>query len=230
MKHLSLTGIGTREKNEDVILIEEFDQNSILYLVVDGMGGYQKGEIAAKLVSENIATHLRSVAELNKQAILNAFKKANLSIKQFNDENDIKSGATVGGLLIVGEITYCFWVGDVKIYYLKNEKLDWESTSHSFLNEMFEEDLRKSTEIQKKYGHIVTRSISGKREKSTPDIFEIEDFSKDDSFIICSDGVHNVMTLELLRLLLSEENGKEKIEEYLGEHAVDNFSLININA
>ena len=55
-------------------------------------------------------------------------------------------------------------------------------------------------------------------------------FSKDDSFIICSDGVHNVMTLELLRLLLSEENGKEKIEEYLGEHAVDNFSLININA
>ena len=99
MKHLSLTGIGTREKNEDVILIEEFDQNSILYLVVDGMGGYQKGEIAAKLVSENIATHLRSVAELNKQAILNAFKKANLSIKQFNDENDIKSGATVGGLL-----------------------------------------------------------------------------------------------------------------------------------
>ena len=35
MKHLSLTGIGTREKNEDVILIEEFDQNSILYLVVD---------------------------------------------------------------------------------------------------------------------------------------------------------------------------------------------------
>ncbi|QNS40322.1 protein serine/threonine phosphatase 2C family protein [Chryseobacterium manosquense] len=223
-----MTGIGTRENNEDVILIEEFNQNSILYLVVDGMGGYQKGEIAAKLVSENIATHLRSVVELNKQAILNAFKKANLSIKQFNDENEIKSGATVGGVLIFDEIAYCFWIGDVKIFYLKKEKLAWESTSHSFINEMFEEDLRKSTEIQKKYGHIVTRSISGKREKSAPDIFEIESFSKGDSFVICSDGVHNVMTLEHLKLLFSEVNGMEKIEEYLAEYAVDNFSLINI--
>ncbi len=228
MKHLSLTGIGTREKNEDVILIEEFDQDSILYLVVDGMGGYQKGEIAAKLISENIATHLRSVADLNRQAVLNAFKKANLSIKHFNNENEIKSGATVGGVLIVGEIAYSFWLGDVKIFYLKKEKLIWESTSHSFVNEMFEQDLRKTTEIKKKYGHIVTRSISGKREKSTPEIFEIENLSKDDSFIICSDGVHNVMTLEHLRLLLSEENGLEKINVYLSDHARDNFSFIYV--
>lgn len=228
MEHFSLTGIGTREKNEDVILIEEFDQDRILYLVVDGMGGYQKGEIAAKLVSENIATHLRSVADLSKQSVLNAFKKANLSIKLFNHENEIKSGATVGGVLIVDEIAYCFWVGDVKIFYLNKEKLVWESTSHSFLNEMFEEDFRQSSENRKKYGHIVTRSIAGKREKSTPEIFEIENLSKDDSLIICSDGVHNVMTLEHLRLLLSEENGMEKIEEYLSQHGVDNFSLIYV--
>ena len=110
MDYNYLTGIGKRELNEDVVLIEEINQSTNLFLVVDGMGGYQKGEMAAKIISENFATHLHSLSGFQSQDIENAFKKANLAIKQYNSENKIISGATVGGILITENkiFVFCF--------------------------------------------------------------------------------------------------------------------------
>ncbi|ATA69195.1 hypothetical protein CGC48_11540 [Capnocytophaga cynodegmi] len=226
MEYKFFTGIGTRELNEDVILIEDINQTATLFLVVDGMGGYQKGEIAAKIISENIATHLRSISEFDSQGIENAFRKANLAIKQFNIENAITSGATVGGILLTEDKAISFWIGDVKICHFKEGKLNWQSRSHTLLNEMLETDAIRSPEIHKRYSHIVTRSIAGKRENSKPEFFEIENFSENSSFIICTDGVHNIMTPDHLLLLLGEQNGLLNVENYLKEFARDNYSLI----
>ena len=229
MRHTFFTGLGTREQNEDVILIENFSQRSTLYLIVDGMGGYERGEIAAKLVAENIATYLRSAPKLNTAVVQTAVNKANLAVKQFNEANGISSGATVGGVLLIGSSALCFWLGDVKIYHLHNNKLLQESHSHSLLNEMSDQDFPKSAENRRRYGHIVTRSVSGKRENTTLDYFQIENLSDQDYFIICSDGVHNTMTIGHIQLLLGSPETTSEIQDYLNIHAKDNFSLIIIN-
>lgn len=229
MKYQSFTGIGKRENNEDVILIEKFSQEVELYLVVDGMGGYEKGEVSARLVAENISTHLRTVEIINKTEINNAIKKANLAVKQFNESNKIASGATVAGIVFQLDIALCFWLGDVQIYHFLNGNLDWQSKGHTLLNEFLETDANRSPEMQKRYGHIVTKSVAGKREKSTPEILEIKNISEKDSFVLCSDGVHNTLTVDHLRLLLSENDNLTQIQEYLKIHADDNYSLILVN-
>ena len=229
MKYQSFTGIGKRENNEDVILIEKFSQEVELYLVVDGMGGYEKGEVSARLVAENISTHLRTVEIINKTEINNAIKKANLAVKQFNESNKIASGATVAGIVFKLDIALCFWLGDVQIYHFLNGNLDWQSKGHTLLNEFLETDANRSPEMQKRYGHIVTKSVAGKREKSTPEILEIKNISEKDSFVLCSDGVHNTLTVDHLRLLLSENDNLTQIQEYLKIHAEDNYSLILVN-
>jgi len=229
MKYQSFTGIGKRENNEDVILIEKFSQEVELYLVVDGMGGYEKGEVSARLVAENISTHLRTVEIINKTEINNAIKKANLAVKQFNESNKIASGATVAGIVFQLDIALCFWLGDVQIYHFLNGNLDWQSKGHTLLNELLETDANRSPEMQKRYGHIVTKSVAGKREKSTPEILEIKNISEKDSFVLCSDGVHNTLTVDHLRLLLSENDNLKQIKEYLKIHAEDNYSLILVN-
>ncbi|KUG12505.1 PP2C family protein-serine/threonine phosphatase [Elizabethkingia miricola] len=226
MRHTFFTGLGTREQNEDVILIENFSQSSTLYLIVDGMGGYERGEIAAKLVAENIATYLRSAPTLNTAEVQTAVNKANLAVKQFNEANGISSGATLGGVLLIGSSALCFWLGDVKIYHLRNNKLLQESHSHSLLNEMSDQEFPKSAENRRRYGHIVTRSVSGKRENTTLDYFQIENLSDHDSFIICSDGVHNTMTIEYLILHFAADDGSKSMEDYLKIHAKDNYSWI----
>jgi len=218
MKYQSFTGIGKRENNEDVILIEKFSQEVELYLVVDGMGGYEKGEVSARLVAENISTHLRTVEIINKTEINNAIKKANLAVKQFNESNKIASGATVAGIVFQMDIALCFWLGDVQIYHFLNGNLDWQSKGHTLLNEFLETDANRSPEMQKRYGHIVTKSVAGKREKSTPEILEIKNISEKDSFVLCSDGVHNTLTVDHLRLLLSENDNLTQIQEYLKIH------------
>lgn len=226
MRHTFFTGLGTREQNEDVILIEKFSQSSTLYLIVDGMGGYEKGEVAAKLVAENIATYLRTVSELNTAAVQTAVNKANLAVRQYNEANGISSGATLGGMLFIGSSALCFWLGDVKIYHLRNNKLLHESQSHSLLNEMSDEDFPKSAENRRRYGHIVTRSVSGKRENTTLDSFQIDNLSAQDSIIICSDGVHNTMTIQHIQTLLENPGHTSEINNYLNIHAKDNFSWI----
>lgn len=228
MKHSFFTGIGTREQNEDVILIEQLNQNNTLYLVVDGMGGYEKGEVAAKLVADNIATYLRSILEIDYAHIQNAVNKSNLAIKQYNKINHITSGATLGGIIVSGNSALCFWLGDVKLYYLKNNKLVQESQSHSFLNEMSDENFPRSAENRRRYGHIVTRSVSGKRENTTLDSFQIDNLSAQDSIIICSDGVHNTITIQHIQTLLENPGHTSEINNYLNIHAKDNFSLIMI--
>lgn len=228
MKHSFFTGIGTREQNEDVILIEQLNQNNTLYLVVDGMGGYEKGEVAAKLVADNIATYLRSILEIDYAHIQNAVNKSNLAIKQYNKINHITSGATLGGIIVSGNSALCFWLGDVKLYYLKNNKLVQESQSHSFLNEMSDENFPRSAENRRRYGHIVTRSVSGKRENTTLDSFQIDNLSDQDSLILCSDGVHNTMTIQHIQTLLTNPGHTSEIHEYLNIHAKDNYSLITI--
>lgn len=228
MKHTFFTGLGSREQNEDVILIEKFSQSSTLYLIVDGMGGYEKGEVAAKLVAENIATYLRTATELTTPAVQTAVNKANLAVRQYNEANGISSGATLGGVLLIGSSALCFWLGDVKVYHLHNDKLFRESKSHSLLNEMSDEDFPKSAENRRRYGHIVTRSVSGKRENTTLDSFQIDNLSAQDSIIICSDGVHNTMTIEHLILHLAPDDGSKTMEDYLKIHANDNYSLIFI--
>lgn len=226
MKYYFFSESGKRAKNEDVILIEKLNQNANLFLIVDGMGGYQKGEIAAQIIAENIVTYLRTLSVFGEQDIENAIRKANLALKQFNAQQQIKSGGTVGGILLDENIAYCFWVGDVKIFHFKNNKLKWQSESHTLLNELFGETVNKSPELKKRYGHIVTRSVSGKRENFRIEVYKSLDIDKIDSYVICSDGVHNIITTEHISLFLSENNSVNEIQKYLSINSEDNFSFI----
>jgi protein phosphatase len=115
------------------------------------------------------------------------------------------------------------------VWFLADGNLDWQSKGHTLLNEFLETDANRSPEMQKRYGHIVTKSVAGKREKSTPEILEIKNISEKDSFVLCSDGVHNTLTVDHLRLLLSENDNLTQIQEYLKIHADDNYSLILVN-
>jgi len=79
-----LTGIGKRDSNQDFIYIDRLESGASFFLIADGMGGYEKGDEAARIVSENIFTFLNFVGSTNEQNIQKTVQKANLAIKQFN--------------------------------------------------------------------------------------------------------------------------------------------------
>ncbi len=206
------TGLGQRKENQDIILNEVLYPDTSLYLIVDGMGGYEKGKEAAEIITNSIFLYLSNTQEINFLKIDEAIKKANQEIKIFNDRHNLKSGGTLAGIVKKKDITYLFWVGDVCIFLFKNQKINFKTKSHTLINDMLESNDVVSPESIEKYKHIVTSSISGKREIITTGTYAIENHDYD-SFLICSDGVLetiapndfiNLNTEDLNRILLNK--------------------------
>lgn len=227
MQIQQLTGAGKRETNQDFICIDRLESGASFFLIADGMGGYEKGDEASRIVSENIFTFLNFVESINKQNIQQAVQKANLAIKQFNIKNHIKSGATIGGIIIEKNISHIFWVGDVMVYQINKDKVLFQTKSHTLVNSLLESNSIKEEKSLEKYKHIVTRSVSGKPSESNIG-YHSTVFSQDNLFIICSDGVHNTISIEQFLLFLNQKNGIQELESKFLKNTQDNYSIITI--
>lgn len=231
MKTNVISHKGKRETNQDFVLVETLDTEKYLYLVVDGMGGYNYGAEAAKMVTESVSTYLRTVKVLNDVEVQMAINKANLSIRQFSEDKESKLGATVGGILIENKSAFCFWVGDVKIFHFRNNKLVYESQAHTLINQIIENGSITETDRLLKYKHVVTHSIQGDLEHSKMDYKRIDDLMEGDLLMICSDGVHDIYEgIAIQQVLNSSENTEEaleRIENRLIKDAKDNFSFVS---
>ena len=230
MKTIIFSKIGKREVNQDYVLNEKINSKISLYLIADGMGGYADGEIAARLVADSILGYLSTVQKIDASQIQKALNKANLAVKQHSEKINEKTGATIGGVLVSDKKAICFWVGDVKVFHFKNKKLVKESSSHNLMNEMVRNGSIKDVKRLKRYKHVVTRSVQGDIKHSQIGVFEVDDIDESDTFVICSDGVHNLYEgLQIqyeLNSSSSYQDAFDNIEKRLLEEAIDNFSLL----
>ena len=196
------------------------------------MGGYQNGEIAARIVAESILAYLSTIKKVDEKEIQRAINKANLAIKQKVHDTGTKMGATVGGVIINDNQAYGFWVGDVMIFHFNNKKLQFESSSHTLINNIKKNGSLKSSEYISKYRHIVTKSIQGEISYSTIDYHEFGRMTEGDLIIICSDGVHNIINgFEMERILGANITIPKSIQMFeikCKEESEDNYSLIAI--
>jgi protein phosphatase len=232
MKSITLTHKGKRKINQDVVLTKNIDPETYLYLVADGMGGYDNGEIAAQIALESVETLLSIVEVIDKDCIQKAVNKANLAIRQFQEQNNSKLGTTLGGIIISKGLAKCFWVGDVKILHYSENKLVFESKSHNLINELSESDVVNETFKPSKYSHIVTRSIQGDIKKSIISYQELVVNDKD-KLIICSDGVHNIIDSQTMLFLMNNQKINssfiDQLNNRLNNESDDNASLIYIS-
>lgn len=223
MKIISHTGIGKRKENQDVILTEELYSETSLCLIVDGMGGYENGKVIAEKIASSIFNNLNNISLIDSTKIDEAIKKTNLEVKIYNEKENSKSGATIGGAIVFKNKINLFWVGDVSIHLFKEKEIIFKSKSHTLINDMLNNKNILSNQTIEKYKHIVTNSISGKREIIEKGFFEFGN-NEFDSILICSDGVLDTITpLNFINDTL------ENINVNLLKKAVDNYSYIIIN-
>lgn len=225
----SFSNKGKRKSNQDYLISKLINPECSLHIVVDGMGGYEYGEMASKLVAENIYTYLSTVKEINEKEIQKAVNKTNLIIKQKSDDFGAKIGATLAGVIILKNTAFLFWVGDVKIIHIRNNELLFETHSHTLINQMIE----NGNVINKieRYKHIVTRSISGKVKDGIIEYY-ISNLLTDDLVIIYSDGVSDILdSYQINHIFKSTDSvheGFNQVEALCSIDAKDNFSMLII--
>lgn len=229
MKAIAVSHKGKRDINQDLILEHTSIDGSYLFAVIDGMGGYESGEIAAKIVGENIETYLSTIPTIDAFHVQKAINKSNLAIRQQKNGTPENMGATIGGVIIKGADAIYFWIGDVKILHFRNKKLLFESLPHSLVNELVDNGSITEPSQLSKYRHVVTRSIQGDIKTSQADIITNSFHEKTDLLFICSDGVHDLFeSLQLENLLNQVESPlmlKAELESRLLRDASDNFTF-----
>ena len=203
-----------RELNEDYASFIE-DERFKIYLVADGMGGHNAGEIASKLAVKSIIRYLLEHSEEDENILLNAVKYANNEIYEISQKNDKCKGmgTTITGCFIKGDMIQVVNVGDSCCFSIKDNEIKKVTKDHSWVQELI--DAGAITEEEGRVHpkkNIITRAL-GTNSSVKIDIFNIEK-NESSMFLLCSDGLSNeVQKEEMVEIVNRYKNVNEACEK-----------------
>lgn len=195
----------TRKENQDRFCVKIIDDETVVAVVCDGMGGAQSGgvasEIAANTVFDRITLNYRSDADDNsiRNAIITSLIAANTLVyeKAKEDEDKKGMGTTCVGALINNDKAYIASVGDSRAYLLDENGISQITNDHTIVEILYEQGkIEKDDKNKHEMSHIITKAI-GTEPDIEPDYFEVE-LKKNSIILICTDGLTNYCSDELI--------------------------------
>ncbi len=235
-KSAGLTDIGLRRShNEDAFFLSD---EAGLYLVADGMGGHSFGEVASGMAIETVSAKFLSSKEKSASLLEEAILDANGRIYQFSQEK-VKVfdgtetltgpgtvGTTIVALALSGETASIANVGDSRAYRLRNGRLELLTQDHTLAAMQPPTGAAPLATIPSRLKHILTRAV-GVEPKLKIDLRE-ERVRPGDLFLLCSDGLTNMVPDKRIEEILSAPASIPSASETLIKEANRNGGKDNI--
>jgi serine/threonine protein phosphatase PrpC len=217
-----------REKNEDTFFAREIINNRFLVAgVIDGVGGYEGGDIAAGIASSVILQNLETISEDVIDALRHAIIAANLKINEEKRETSIHEQMACVLTCVVADIqnNKCWYahVGDTRIYLIRDHSLVKISKDHSVVG-FLEESGRLSEEEAMRHPrrNEITKALGFEEDIDTPEDF-IETgespFLPGDVLLLCSDGLTDMVSSGTIMKVLTSEKSLDSKAKALVEAA-----------
>ena len=184
------TDIGRKRKtNQDSICV---NHDHHFYAVADGMGGHNGGDIASQLSVKVIPEYLAlGISEEPTALMKNMILKINHSILTMANQNlDLQGmGTTVSAIYFANQQLVIGNVGDSRVYMINNHKIYQMTRDHSFVQEKLNMGIYTREEaVADPQKNVLVRSVGFEADVNV-DVFNYR-ISKNDMFMICSDGLH----------------------------------------
>ncbi|MEI7885313.1 MAG: protein phosphatase 2C domain-containing protein [Clostridia bacterium] len=237
MRIEALTGLGlVRKENEDSIFV---DKENGYYIVADGMGGHKQGKTASLLAVEEAVSFLQKHSNLTiHERLEGSIQAANTAVYQENckqedfivDPEKFGMGTTILIAILEGNKLHIAHVGDTRAYALRKGKLEQLTKDHSFVNKLLDEGLITEDEaLIHPEKNVLTRALGFHLEIKADTLTDTVE--KGSCFILCSDGVYNLISKKnLVSILQQNEDLVSKLKgiekQILLNGAKDNYSLI----
>lgn len=203
LEYYGLSDIGlVREHNEDAW---QAHPEKGLFLLADGMGGHQAGEVAATMSLEKIEEYFPSKIIHPIEVIKQVIQKTNAYVYQQAKNNELLSGmgTTLCCLFFIEEEAIYAHVGDSRIYRFRDDQLELLTADHSLFNELLTSHALTIEEAESyPYKHVLTKAI-GTHPNVEPTIHSSYLLSGD-LYLICSDGLTNFVLNEEIQEILSQ--------------------------
>jgi len=226
-----LTDTGrVRTHNEDYFSCIDMRQGS-LFLVADGMGGHDAGEVASRIAAESAAREVRAYAGTGdpKTVLELAVLQANADVLKEANSKGSNMGTTLNLVLVAGDKAYIANVGDSRSYWIENGTIKRITEDHSLveklvsLGKMTREEARKHPK-----SNVLYRTI-GSEGPLTVDLFQVL-LRKGGSLLLCTDGLWGEVTDEAMHEIFKTEKDVKKACARLIRTANENGGKDNITA
>jgi protein phosphatase len=222
-----LSDIGRkRHSNQDAFLMDDAQG---LYVVADGMGGHQAGEVASQIVVDSIHQYYaasppdadqettRHDPSLSPDAnrLREAIHYANQKVYQAAADNKAYQGmgSTLAAVHFSRNTFIAANVGDSPIYLIHENAIETLSVPHTLMAEQQEFHREDQTLFSPDLRHMLTRGM-GVEDTVQPDICESPCFSGD-RLVVCSDGLSGKVTPEEIRAVVAAHSAPDACQKLI---------------
>lgn len=212
-----------RKVNQDYVYINNEPIGSLdnLYIVADGVGGHKAGEVASEVAIDSFEqfiyeTEDDEVLDLLVSALAYANEQVfNLAKTNKQYEN---MGTTLLATTIKNNKIFIAHVGDCRLYGIRNNKIAQMTSDHTYVMDLFKAGVISKEEAENsKESNVLTRALGTEKNVKADALFC--DVFEDDIFIMCSDGLSDMLTDDEIFKLASKRSvpTQEKVENLIQE-------------
>ena len=229
---MTIQELGRRLNQEDSIwpLIGKATAEDRLFMVCDGMGGHENGELASATVCDALGLWFRKNVNpddlFNDDMLRSALEYAYRELDALDNGSARKPGTTLTLLYMhKGGITAAH-MGDSRIYHIRpGEGIKYISRDHSMAFELFQSgELTYEEMLAYPQKNIITRAMMpGEDNRSRADIIHITDVAAGDYFLLCSDGLLEQLGNKEITNIFSSGGNDEEIRRYLTDITAGNL-------
>jgi len=224
-----------RKNNEDYLKLLKEDQ---FFVLADGMGGHQAGEIASRVAVEEVCSLFQENQEYFYQSLVTAEQTLGELIREVNaiifdmgkeNPNYHGMGTTLCVLFFHSRGLIYGHVGDSRIYRFRKERLEQLTTDHSLLRELI--DLGQLTDHEAEnflYKNIITRAI-GTDPEVDPSIRHTT-IEVGDMYLLCTDGLTDMVPFKQMEEILNQNSETDAVSALMDtakkNGGFDNITII----
>ncbi|MDE6488865.1 MAG: protein phosphatase 2C domain-containing protein, partial [Paramuribaculum sp.] len=250
---LSFSETGRKPTQEDSLFPPQPHTGDRIFILCDGMGGHNRGDIASSTVATTLGESLTGLFDnrqpINQSRFNRALTKAYDALELIPDAgSEPRPGTTLAALVINSRSALAAHIGDSRIYHIRPSLFDpqkktsgilYRSDDHSIVGELIRSGQLTDDEARiHPRRNIITRAIQPRLQtRFEPTFRQITDIRSGDYFFLCTDGVLEQLTDSALAEILADGamSDKEKIDaikQICNRGTRDNFTawLIPISA
>lgn len=238
MKVFAKSDIGrAREMNQDAYYASQPSDTVGLYIVADGMGGYNGGEIASSLAVtsaknyiENNFAEIEHTKEKLQELVKNAIEYANMIVYEKSKEIEQLEGmgTTIEVALVHNNRVYIGHVGDSRIYRIRKNFIRKLTTDHSYVEKLIKDGTITRDQAEHHPKKNMLTNALGCTSYVEPDIL-VKGFQKDDILVLTTDGLTNMVSDEKIYSIVTdiiEVAADELIEKANQAGGLDNITVV----
>lgn len=234
-KPLAVSDKGKRKNNEDYLypLSEEASASDRLFLLCDGVGGSDRGEVASYMACDVVHTFFDTFLKGRPDK---AFVQKSVQYTETCFDNYVKSHPEATGMATTMTMLYfsedsvlAAHIGDSRIYQFRKGKIIFRTEDHSLVNswvKMGKITAEEAAHHPRK--NVILRAIQSTTHPAEVDVTELSDIEENDCFMLCSDGVLESFSDKELEEVFEHHSlpeVKELLVEKCMETSRDNFSF-----